>query len=132
MPSGALVSSGYPFEKSRSAKGTGVNFGYEHTVPTSTVLSTEVACRVASSGEHRLGGTRPGEIELTRPRRPGIGTAIGETGDHPSTQEPGTSGDDHASFAHGAVGSVVRMRRRHPREDCGHDALASRRYSKPP
>lgn len=36
---GAFVSSGYWFHKSSSLNGTGVNFGYEHIVPTCTNVS---------------------------------------------------------------------------------------------
>ena len=47
IPYGAFVSSGYPSHSDSSRNGTGVNFGYEHTVPSSTVFSTPTA-RAAS------------------------------------------------------------------------------------
>ena len=39
-PYGALVSSGYPAQRSSSLNGTGVNFGYAHTVPMATNFCT--------------------------------------------------------------------------------------------
>ena len=40
IPYGAFVSSGYPIQIDSSRNGTGVNFGYEQTVPRRTVFST--------------------------------------------------------------------------------------------
>ena len=54
MPYGALVSSGYPFHRSRSRNGTGASFGYAQIVPTPTNFSTPAnrACSIVERAHH--------------------------------------------------------------------------------
>ena len=45
-------------------------------------------------GEHGLGSTGSGEVELDRSRSSDVGATLGEAGDDPATQESGASGDE--------------------------------------